>query len=346
MLRSSYAKIDSRLHVAAGASMGLCRARGVSGGRGRTPAGARSDAQHAAQHAVERAVGSSAWARTIAASVAPDQIAGARTARGERPLDRRGDLLGRDAARSVSCEHLRERRRHVSVLALQLRRDLHRLAAARGPCPRSASSPIPARPARPGRASCAARRAARRRAPRSHAWTRRREPLKGTATRPPIEETNTIRPRAARSAGSSARVTATCPNTLTSNCIAQVLGGEQLQRAADTDAGVVDERVEAPARATAPGREVCSTSARSAAAICARRSRRASAERPARRPRLASASLVPRPRRARRRAPSSRRGQAQRGGAADAGRGAGDRARSAHRSDPSADLASPRQRAA
>ena len=41
--------------------------------------------------------------------------------------------------------------------------------------------------------------------------------MKGITTRPPIEDTNTILPRARRSAGSSARVRAIWPKTLTSN---------------------------------------------------------------------------------------------------------------------------------
>ena len=79
--------------------------------------------------------------------------------------------------------------------------------------------------------------------------------MNAIATRPPTDDRKTIRPCAARSAGSSACVTATWPNTLTSNCLRRSSGAEQLQRAAIADAGVVDERVEPAGRVAAA--ELC-----------------------------------------------------------------------------------------
>ncbi len=62
---------------------------------------------------------------------------------------------------------------------------------------------------------------------------------------PPTEETNTIRPRARRRAGISAWVSATWSEEVHVELSAQVVERQQLQRAAETDPGIVDERVEA-----------------------------------------------------------------------------------------------------
>ena len=170
-------------------------------------------------------------------------------------------------------------------------------------------------------ASCAARRAARRRPPRSRAWRPRREPLKPIATRPPIEEMKTIRPRAARSAGSIARVTAICPKTLTSNWRRRSSSVSTSSGPPMPMPGVVDERVEA----ARPRRPSAAPRSSAAAAICAgsvtsscqrhdpsRRRPRPPALSPAAGSRTPASTVQPAPR------------QPQRGRAADAGRGACD----------------------
>ena len=54
----------------------------------------------------------------------------------------------------------------------------------------------------------------------------------------------TMRPREARSRGSTACVTATCPTDVDLQCGGAVLQGNALDRAADDDPGVVDHRVQ------------------------------------------------------------------------------------------------------
>ena len=71
----------------------------------------------------------------------------------------------------------------------------------------------------------------------------------GVATRPPIELMKTSRPRARRSAGMKAWVTATWPIRFTSIWRRKSLDRQQLERPPHPDPGVVHE-----ARETALGR--------------------------------------------------------------------------------------------
>ena len=96
----------------------------------------------------------------------------------------------------------------------------------RGRRPRAASRcpPAPGGRGDPHAVGRPPRRAARRRTPAARTCSPRRTPSPGRAVSPAPELSSTTRPRAARSAGSSSRVSSATATTLTSNWRRQIAG--------------------------------------------------------------------------------------------------------------------------
>ena len=92
--------------------------------------------------------------------------------------------------------------------------------------------------------------------------------MKAIATRPPIEETNTIRPRARRKRRQQRLGDGDLTEHVDLELPAQILRRDELERPAEADASVVDERVQAgPGRAAGAARPSPPTRA-AASAIC------------------------------------------------------------------------------
>ena len=119
-------------------------------------------------------------------------------------------------------------------------------------------------------------------------------PRKGSALRPPIEPMRTTRPRARRSAGSSAWSTATCPTTFTSSWRRSSSSGTSSSGAAiampalstspwssEPTASAAAAICAASVTSSSTGSMPCSRSAFASAARCARRRARASQPVPA-----------------------------------------------------------------